>query len=207
MKEITTIEEAKRILENLTKGQISVKLEKHGESYVLPLAVALMLLKKDLTLNVLKSGPPVKQPYATAVAGATAGITPASGKMWDVLLIQAEYHADANVADRTCSLYVPETGLGGIAGASPTTQFDTVPTVSMQATHYATIIWLKGESVIWANDNGTITRTADDFPSSLHLYTGGDIQAKISANPQVADAVGIYALVVEHEHEGLDDQS
>lgn len=111
----------------------------------------------------------------------------------------ASFLMDANVADRSCRLYIPEVGLVGVAGTSPTSHFLTNYQITLSASQYGYII-LAGPNYAFLNDNGVVTNSSNLLLSLLPLWLveGADIQAKPATNPQVTDKSGIDVLYRKH---------
>lgn len=133
--------------------------------------------------------------------GTTAFVTVPADKVWKAVLIQATFLADANVADRTCNIMIPDIGMGGIAGASPGSLLMS-PTVSLSATQYGYLVVPTGTAAYChVTDNGVVGQQLKYWGCPQWFNAGADIQAKIVTNPQATDKSGIDVLYREYDLE------
>jgi len=194
-----TLAEAQTLMLGKGQQELWTDVEVHGNGFVIsPQLLGLISNSGGSALKRSKLIGDLKYATTASTAGTVSAVEVGTGKIWDVLAIQCEFLADATVIDRTANLYIPETGMETVAGTSPTTQFDP-DALTLSASQYGYIIWMKGEDAVFYNDNGTTTRSEDDLPRALWLRAGGDIQAKISANGQAGDNTGLSVIYLEYD--------
>jgi len=190
------VAEAQTLLLSKAWQELYIDVEEYQTGFVVPQGlIGLVSNNQDGTLK--RINPDLRHGSNTSTAAGGATLAVPTGKIWDVLVIQATFLVDATVADRTCALFTPDLGLTGVAGTQPA-QFFAASTVTASASQYAYILWFKGEDAIWTNDNGAVGRTEDEFPRTLTLNAGADIFAKITANKAAADNQGLDIIYIEH---------
>lgn len=130
--------------------------------------------------------------HGTATGNLGATLSVPTGKMWEVLTIQCSWLMDATVADRTCNFRMPETGLGGVAGSSPSNLLAEPAAMTLSASQFGYItIGNAGNQRAHQCDNGTGATSTYYWGCPFWLNAGGDLVAKIVANGVAGDLSGI----------------
>lgn len=202
-----TVEELQALVDNAEKSDLYVEVKKIGNKIILPIEALQAIiannagaLKKpnDVFGRRKITQGPIKVASDNKDDGTTAALEVPVEKVWRMLAVQASFLMDANVADRSVMLAVPEIGLGGVVGASPTTFLSGFTLTPIPASEYGYLLML-GDKVGYKCLNGAITLLTAHTPMPLWLNAGGDLQAKIYANPQATDKTGIDILYREYD--------
>jgi len=198
-----TIEQLRKHLTVADKDDLYVALEQIQEGkYLLPLETIMALGVEVLPGDTIrKTGyrTRLKRYTEARLDGTASHLYVPGGKVWECLMIQASYLMDANVADRTARIYIPEFGLGGVAGASPTSFFS-AGSLSLQATEFGYLVWMLGDRYTLTVDNGTATNTDRVATWNGWLCEGGDIMAQL-VTAEATDRTGLDILVKEYDLE------
>lgn len=189
--ELLTLQELEKKFSVLTKSQFLYRIEKRGESYVIPPELLDLLGYPDHTVG-LKGGHLFTSRENTSTGGTIVSKTVPTGEVWELKTIQATFKLDANVANRTCELFCPSLGYGGVAASVPDSLLSTTLVVTpLTASQYAFIFWTGDQNYAWKNTNGSPAGIANSSIPNAYLLTGAILQADITANAQVGDLIGL----------------